>query len=90
MEQTLQDALELLVVGMTTVALVLGLVVLSGRLLISVVNRSESKAPVRRSTSPRPTTVQDGIDPKIIAVLTATVEHVTQGKGNIKRIDSSQ
>lgn len=89
MDQTLQEALELLVVGMTTVALVLGLVVLSGRLLVAVVNRSSPKAPVRRPSS-APARVQHQLDPKVVAVLTATVEHITQGKGKIKSIDSSQ
>lgn len=89
MEPALQNALELLVVGMTTVALVLGLVVLSGRLLISAVNRSAPKVPVRRSASAQ-VAVHDQINPAHIAVLTATVEHVTKGKGSIKSIDSSQ
>ena len=90
MDQTLQEALELLVVGMTTVALVLGLVVLSGRLLISAVNRSSPKAPARRSSPTPISTQQNKLDPKVIAVLTATVDHVTHGKGRIKSIDSSQ
>ncbi|MEL6656803.1 MAG: OadG family transporter subunit [Bacteroidota bacterium] len=89
MDQTLQAALELLIVGMTTVALVLGLVVLSGRLLISAVNRSVATKSIDRSGQRPPRNQQDQLDPQIVAVLTATVEHVTQGQGKIKTIEST-
>ncbi|MEL6972423.1 MAG: OadG family transporter subunit [Bacteroidota bacterium] len=89
MDQTLQAALELLIVGMTTVALVLGLVVLSGRLLISAVNRSVTTKSIDRSGPSRLSNPQDQLDPQIVAVLTATVEHVTQGQGSIKTIEST-
>ena len=90
MEKTLQETLELLIVGMTTVALVLGLVVLAGRLLISAVNRSVPQKSVDRATA-RPTAKRkDELDPRLVAVLTATVEHVTQGQGRIKSIESTQ
>lgn len=89
MEKTIQETLTLLVVGMTTVALVLGLVVLAGRLLISYVNRSSAKSPSSRPEFTPPVT-EDRIDPQIIAVLNATVEHITHGRGKINTIDSSQ
>ncbi len=89
MDQTLQAAIELLIVGMTTVALVLGLVVLSGRLLISAVNRSLVSKPDDRSKVIDHSDELDQLDPKIVAVLTATVEHVTQGRGSIKSIEST-
>lgn len=89
MDKTLQDALQLLVVGMTTVALVLGLVVLVGRLLISAVNRATPSKQYHAPTS-GPTAATSSLDPKVVAVLAATVEHVTHGKGKIKTIDSSQ
>lgn len=87
MEKTIQETLTLLVVGMTTVALVLGLVVLAGRLLISYVNRSSAKSPAPRPAV-APPNAEDRLDPKIIAVLNATVEHITHGQGKINTIES--
>ncbi len=89
MENTIQETLKLLVVGMTTVALVLGLVVLAGRLLISYVNRSSAKSTVPRRSVASPI-AEDRLDPKIIAVLSATVEHITHGQGKINTIDSCE
>ena len=89
MEQTLQAALELLIVGMTTVALVLGLVVLSGRLLISAVNRSVATKSTDRSGKDSQVGQQNQLDPQIVAVLTAAVEHATNGQGSIKSIEST-
>ena len=83
MTTPLREALELLLVGMTTVALVLGLVVLAGRLLIYAINRTEPAA-VKKGRLPA---AGETIDPAIIAVLTATVDHVTQGRGTIQKID---
>lgn len=85
MTQAIRDALELLLVGMTTVALVLGLVVLAGRLLIQVVNRTSPSriAPPKTSTS-------SPIDPAIVAVITAAVDVRTAGKGTIQKIDPLQ
>ena len=85
MTQAIRDALELLLVGMTTVALVLGLVVLAGRLLIQVVNRT---SPNR--IAPQKIASSSPIDPAIVAVITAAVEVSTAGKGKIQKIDPLQ
>ena len=89
MDDTLQDALQLLLVGMTTVALILGLVVLTGRLLIAVVNRTTPKRRSGPTNRPAPPP-GDHTDPKVVAVLAGVVEHITHGKGHIKSIDRSQ
>lgn len=83
MTPPIQEAFELLLVGMATVALVLGLVVLAGRLLIYAVNRTASS----NSGKNRPLTTSAKIDPAIVAVLTAAVEATTQGQGTIQKID---
>ncbi len=82
MTQAIRDALELLLVGMTTVALVLGLVVLAGRLLIQIVNRTTPGGNIQKSPSSSPP-----LDPAIVAVITAAVEVSTSGKGSIQKID---
>lgn len=84
MTQAIRDALELLLVGMTTVALVLGLVVLAGRLLIQLVNRTSPGGP-GKSTPPSPSS--SSLDPAIVAVITAAVDVSTAGQGSIQKID---
>jgi hypothetical protein len=87
MTTPLEQAFELLLVGMLTVGIVLGLVVITGKLLIKIMNTLGTSA----STPPPPSSPtlnsRNTIDPAIVAVLTATVEAATQGKGSIKRID---
>ncbi|MEM9324058.1 MAG: oxaloacetate decarboxylase [Bacteroidota bacterium] len=75
----LSTALTLLLIGMITVFVVLLLVVLVGNLLIFFVNRYLSP----QDQDPDST----GISAKEVAVLTATVEVITQGKGVIERIE---
>jgi oxaloacetate decarboxylase gamma subunit len=84
MTQAIRDALELLLVGMTTVALVLGLVVLAGRLLIQVVNRTTPGGNVQKKSN---SSASPPLDPAIVAVITAAVEVSTAGKGSIQKID---
>ena len=84
MTQAIRDDLELLLAGMTTVALVLGLVVLAGRLLIQVVNRTTPGGNIlQKNTS----SASPPLDPAIVAVITAAVEVSTSGKGSIQKID---
>ncbi len=80
MEDNIESALSLLLIGMTTVFVVLSLVVLIGNLLISVINKyfgTESLGHV----------AETNIDPKKIAVITAAVQQVTEGKGRIEKIE---
>ncbi|MGH1437449.1 MAG: OadG family transporter subunit [Lewinella sp.] len=85
MTQAIRDALELLLVGMTTVALVLGLVVLAGRLLIQLVNRTSPRGPGKKAP---PSSSSSSLDPAIVAVITAAVDVSTAGQGSIQKIDS--
>ena len=84
METNLSNAVLLLGIGMITVFVVLGLVVLSGQVLIKFINKYVP-APKMVSKPFKP-----GIPNKKIAVLTAVVDHVTGGRGkieSIKRVD---
>ncbi len=74
----LYTALTLLLIGMITVFVVLFLVVSVGNLLIYFVNRY---LPVDQGPP------DSSIPGKKVAVLTAAVEAVTQGKGVITKIE---
>lgn len=81
METTVSNAFLLLAIGMITVFAVLSIVVLSGSVLISLVNRY-APDPVKESKLIKPL-----ISNKEIAVLTAVVDHVTKGRGKIDSIE---
>ena len=81
MESTVSNALLLLGIGMLTVFAVLLIVVISGHLLIWVINKYA------------PETIKDTglikplISNKEIAALSAVVDHLTKGKGKINSIE---
>jgi len=81
MESTVSNAFLLLGIGMITVFAVLSIVVFSGSLLISLINKY-APDPVKESKLIKPL-----ISNKEIAVLTAVVDHVTKGKGKIDSIE---
>lgn len=81
METTVSNAFLLLAIGMITVFVVLSIVVLSGSVLISLVNKYAPE-PVKASKLITPL-----VSNKEIAVLTAVVDHVTKGKGKIESIE---
>ena len=86
MPQDFNLAIDILIVGMVTVFIVLSLVVLTGQLIIFLVNSrtvSESQSSnLPTSQTPEPYTPL----PMHIAAIVATVEAVTQGKGQITKI----
>ncbi len=75
MTDSIESALSLLFIGMITVFVVLSLVVLIGNVLIYFINKYFSSPPE-----------EDSIDPKKVAAITAAVEVVTEGKGQINKI----
>ena len=80
----MSQGLTILAVGMITVFVVLGLVVLSGQLLIKLSNRFYKEPKI--TFSPSLIETNDNpyeIAPQEIAVITAAVKVVTQGKGNV-------
>ena len=79
MSEEYQLAFSLMVIGMVTVFLILTLVVTSGKLLIAVSNRfsKDEESPV----------VSGGEDEDIpVAIISAVVQHITSGKGQITDI----
>ncbi len=79
MSEDLQTAFILLGVGMITVFVVLSLVVLTGRGLISIVNRYFTTPSIIPPA-------EHPITPKKIAAISAAVEIFTQGQGSIQHI----
>lgn len=72
-------AFQVLIIGMVTVFVILSLVVLTGRLLINIVNRfhvtPDTKLPLPEKNA----------DAEIVAIV-AAVDAITNGKGRIKSI----
>jgi len=88
MSENISQALLILVIGMLTVFVILSLVVLTGNILIRLVNKFAPAAPVKgmkklglRLKQPQ------AIAPAKLAAITAAVQIVTKGKGKIQKIE---
>jgi oxaloacetate decarboxylase gamma subunit len=80
MNELYSQALVLFGVGMVTIFVILALVVISGNLLIRLVNRYfPLAAPIASPASPS----SSEVSPKILAAIVASVEVLTAGKGRI-------
>ena len=79
MEPNFSTAFSLLLTGMITVFVVLSLVVLTGNLLIRIVN----------AFFPKPENIKqlETIDKRKIAAINAAVEMVTNGEGSVTKIE---
>ena len=87
MSEALQQALSLLAVGMISVFVVLTIVVLTGRSLVQITNWLHTREFRPSRSSPGKTKQKDrAIRPEELAILTALVDHLTEGKGQIARI----
>ncbi len=87
MQEPLNTALLVLVVGMLTVFTVLFLVVQTGRLLIYLVNTYGSAPRVIQKKQPRSTSMpQPEFSSSKIAAIVTAVEIATQGKGSVTQI----
>ncbi len=76
---------------MITVFFILGLVVLSGKLLIRIVNRffppASIKSPLNEVTNTSPSQTSRQQNKKQLAAIVAAVDILTAGKGKIKNIE---
>lgn len=82
--ENLGIGLELMIVGMTTVFLILLVVIYGGKLLIRVVNRI---APEEVQKARQTVATQSGnADPAAMAVLGEVVKQLTGGKGRITSV----
>lgn len=90
MPETLYSAFTLLLIGMITVFTILSLVVISGNILIQLVNKY-APAPTK-TPKYQPTAIPDksAIPTKKIAAIVAAVEMVTKGKAKIVKIERTQ
>ena len=83
MESTISNALVLLAIGMITVFLILALVVISGNILIKIVNKY---APEPSKKLTRASRLVTGTAPEVVAAIAAVVETVTKGHGKVDSI----
>ena len=87
MSENFQTALTVLAVGMTTVILILSLVVLSGKLLINIVNRYVPVNEIPKTKRSKSGISKNKTNPAIIAAITAAVNATTGGIGKITSIE---
>lgn len=79
----IDEALSLLLIGMITVFIILGLVVVIGNLVIRLTNRF---IPVAAQPD-EPEASGGKVHPKKLAVIAAVVDIVTNGRGAVAHID---
>ena len=82
MEQSLSNALAVMIVGMVTVFLILWLVVLIGNGLIRLTNKFWPESETAKKEIKTTAVSSDGT----IAAIVAAVDVVTKGKGKITKI----
>ncbi|MEZ4687090.1 MAG: OadG family transporter subunit [Bacteroidia bacterium] len=82
----INQALQLLVVGMGTVFIILGLVVFMGRQLIGAVNRWMPEAVASKANVSSPDT-SSAIEPGVLAAIVAAVDIVTGGIGIVEHVE---
>ena len=89
MDPTLSKAFLVLFVGMFTVFIILLLVVLSGKVLISIINRYFPMPPeqVKKERKRTPVQIQQTTNTKKLAAIIAAVDQVTSGRGTITSIE---
>ena len=83
MESNISNALVLLAIGMITVFLILALVVISGNILIKIVNKYTPEPTKKFSRNYTSVTVTA---PETLAVIATAVETVTAGHGKVESI----
>lgn len=82
--ENLNEALGLLVVGMITVFVILGLVVFIGNMVIRLTNRFIPYAQVRAVAEKAS---GKNANPQKLAAIVATVDIITEGRGKIENIE---
>jgi len=81
MNSDLEISLQLLLVGMTTVFVILLIVVLSSKLLIALVNRFEPETAIKESNS------SARIPNEIQTVIAKAVHEISAGRARIEKIE---
>ncbi len=81
--ENLGIGIELMLVGMTTVFLILLIVINLGKLLITLVNRYAPEEVINKKAA----TVPDKVNAKTIAIIQAAVDTITAGKGKVIKVE---
>ena len=83
--ENIETALLLMVVGMSTVFVILLIVIYLGKFLITLVNKyaPEEVVPVKQEAAKGPAPVPGNI----LAAITAAVNVVTLGKGKVTKVE---
>ena len=76
MEENIAIALKLMLIGMTTVSVILILIIFSAKLLIRIINHY----------TPDPTNISDKDSEEHIAAISGVVDIITGGRGIIQKI----
>ena len=80
----IQQALEMLGVGMITVFIILSLVVIIGKLIVRFVNQYLPEAVSRKTASGD---IVPSIGSKKVAAIISAVKMITEGKGQVTKIE---
>ena len=90
MAENIQTALTLMAVGMITVFSILGLVVLTGKVLVNVINQryQAEKRPVFVHRTKMTNRRKEGrVSEAQIAAIVAAIDAITAGQGKIEKIE---
>ncbi|MBO4663616.1 MAG: OadG family protein [Bacteroidaceae bacterium] len=85
MNPLINEALQLMAIGMVTVFCILLIVIFLGTVLIKLVNKFAPEEVVAKKVAPAANAVQQ-VDATIKAVIDATVAQITGGKGHATKI----
>ena len=85
MNPLINEALQLMAIGMVTVFCILLIVIFLGTVLIKLVNKFAPEEVVAKKIAPAANAVQQ-VDATVKAVIDATVAQITGGKGHATKI----
>ncbi len=77
----MNEAIQLMLIGMSTVFVVLGIIVLLGRGVISLSNRFEVQVAEKRNVQ------RHAVSPATLAILSAVVDHESGGRARISKVE---
>jgi oxaloacetate decarboxylase gamma subunit len=85
MNPLINEALQLMAIGMVTVFCILLIVIFLGTVLIKLVNKFAPEEVVAKKMAPAANAVQQ-VDATVKAVIDATIAQITGGKGHATKI----
>ena len=85
MNPLINEALQLMAIGMVTVFCILLIVIFLGTVLIKLVNKFAPEEVVAKKVAPAANAVQQ-VDATVKAVIDATIAQITGGKGHATKI----